>query len=179
MTYHGIDRCDACANPLENGQWLIGLCRLCEDGRRKKPQKKGRSENEVARIAMEPLTIFHQGDMIMSSVSTTADVRERVGRWIEDGQNQLSTLLVIVNDYDRLRELAESTERECQRLREYVYENERIRKSLETSERDCELLREEVRQLRSETERHRREREAIAETLSQVANEVAGRLRQA
>lgn len=115
----------------------------------------------------------------MSSVSTTADVRERVGRWIEDGQNQLSTLLVIVNDYDRLRDLAESTERECQRLREYVYENERIRKSLETSERDCELLREEVRQLRSETERHRREREAIAETLSQVANEVAGRLRQA
>jgi len=30
MTYHGIDRCDNCGWPLEEGQWLAGLCRRCE-----------------------------------------------------------------------------------------------------------------------------------------------------
>ncbi len=29
-TFHGIDRCDQCGRPLENGQWLVGLCRRCE-----------------------------------------------------------------------------------------------------------------------------------------------------
>ena len=28
--YHGIDRCDRCGQPLEQGQWLVGLCQSCE-----------------------------------------------------------------------------------------------------------------------------------------------------
>ena len=28
--YHGIDRCDRCGKALEDGQWLVGLCRGCE-----------------------------------------------------------------------------------------------------------------------------------------------------
>ncbi len=31
--YYGIDRCDRCARPLEHGQWLVGLCRACEQAR--------------------------------------------------------------------------------------------------------------------------------------------------
>ncbi len=30
MTYHGIDRCDNCGQPLEDGRWLAGLCESCE-----------------------------------------------------------------------------------------------------------------------------------------------------
>ncbi len=30
MNYHGIDNCDKCAQPLEKGHWLVGLCRACE-----------------------------------------------------------------------------------------------------------------------------------------------------
>jgi hypothetical protein len=28
--YHGIDHCDKCGNSLEHRQWLVGLCRKCE-----------------------------------------------------------------------------------------------------------------------------------------------------
>ncbi len=28
--YYGIDHCDKCAKPLEDRQWLVGLCRKCE-----------------------------------------------------------------------------------------------------------------------------------------------------
>ncbi|MFQ5897121.1 MAG: hypothetical protein ACE5JN_02600 [Candidatus Methylomirabilia bacterium] len=115
--------------------------------------------------------------MSMVSVATAVDVRERAGRWIEDGQQQLANLLGIVNDYERLRDVAESAERECERLREFVYENERLKANLESSEHESERLREEVRELRAETERHRREREAVAESLSHFMNEVLLRLR--
>ena len=30
MMYHGIDNCDDCRKPLEERQWLVGLCRACE-----------------------------------------------------------------------------------------------------------------------------------------------------
>lgn len=30
MAYHGIDKCDRCGKSLEEGQWLVGLCRTCE-----------------------------------------------------------------------------------------------------------------------------------------------------
>ncbi len=32
MAYHGIDKCDRCGQSLEEGQWLVGLCRACEAG---------------------------------------------------------------------------------------------------------------------------------------------------
>ena len=30
VKYSGIDRCVECGRPLEKGQWLVGLCRQCE-----------------------------------------------------------------------------------------------------------------------------------------------------
>ena len=30
VNYYGIDHCDKCAKPLEDRQWLVGLCRNCE-----------------------------------------------------------------------------------------------------------------------------------------------------
>ncbi len=30
MKYSGIDRCDQCGKPLEDGMWLSGLCKACE-----------------------------------------------------------------------------------------------------------------------------------------------------
>ena len=32
MVYSGIDYCDACGQPLDDGQWLSGLCESCERG---------------------------------------------------------------------------------------------------------------------------------------------------
>ena len=30
MNFFGIDRCDNCGQLLEDGQWLVGLCKTCE-----------------------------------------------------------------------------------------------------------------------------------------------------
>ncbi len=35
MTYHGMDNCDDCGRPLEQRQWLVGLCRACEQAKKK------------------------------------------------------------------------------------------------------------------------------------------------
>ncbi len=44
MAYHGIDKCDRCGQSLEEGQWLVGLCRTCE---RKENRKHGRETNKA------------------------------------------------------------------------------------------------------------------------------------
>jgi chromosome segregation ATPase len=106
-----------------------------------------------------------------------AELRERASRWLEDGQSQLNLVLGILNDYDRLQGVAETAERECERLRGASYENERLRNSLETAERECKTLRAEVARLRQETERHTREREDLAASLSQAMNELLVRIR--
>ena len=40
MTYHGIDNCNHCGKPLEQGQWLVGLCRACEQAQEKAKRPK-------------------------------------------------------------------------------------------------------------------------------------------
>ena len=105
------------------------------------------------------------------------EVREQATHWIEDGQRQLGVLLGLLNDYDRLLELAEASERENERLRGMSYENEQLRNRLETSERQCQQLREEVLRFRNETEREQKERMEIADSLTTFMNEVLSRLR--
>ncbi len=104
------------------------------------------------------------------------ELRERVSRWIEDGQGQMSALLAILNNYDRLEGVAESAQRERDRLREFLYENERLRNQVDATETECERLREEVARLRAETERYRREREEVADSLAKLLHEVVPRL---
>jgi chromosome segregation ATPase len=106
-----------------------------------------------------------------------AELRERATRWLEDGQSQLNMVLGILNDYDRLQGVADAAERECERLRSVSYENERLRNSLETAERECQALRAEVTRLRQETDRHTRDREELANSLTQVMNEILVRIR--
>ncbi|MFQ5932065.1 MAG: hypothetical protein ACE5MM_06640 [Nitrospiraceae bacterium] len=103
--------------------------------------------------------------------------RETAAQWLEEGRHQLEALRTILNDYDRVRNLSESAERECERLSGFGDENERLKSNLETTERECKQLREEVRQLRAESEHHSKEREALAESLSQFMNEIVTRLR--
>jgi len=45
MTYHGMDNCDDCGRPLEQRQWLVGLCRACEEAR-KAPKEKACDRRE-------------------------------------------------------------------------------------------------------------------------------------
>lgn len=111
------------------------------------------------------------------SVVANAEARERINRWLEEGQGQLSAVLGILHDYERLQTQVQDAERESERLRSFVYENERLRNQVETLEGESGKLREEVRQLRSVTERHLREREDIAASLSQLTNDVLLRLR--
>ena len=105
------------------------------------------------------------------------EVREQAGHWLEDGQRQLSVLLGLLNDYDRLLELAEASERENERLRGLTFEIEQLRNRLETSEHQGEQLRTEMHRLGTDTERHRKEREEIADSMTTFMNEVLGRLR--
>ena len=88
----------------------------------------------------------------MTSVAN-AEVRERVIRWIEEGQSLLGILLG------------------------FLYEHERARKRADAAEAECDRLREEVDQLRAETERYRSERVELADSLAQFTNEVLARLR--
>ncbi len=104
-------------------------------------------------------------------------VREEVRRWVEDGPNALSVLVGLLNDYDRLRERAETVEREQERLRGLTYENEQLHNRIDTAERQCERLREDVCRLRAEIVQHQRERVEVAEQISEVMNQVLLRLR--
>jgi len=105
------------------------------------------------------------------------EVRDEVRRWIEDGPGQLTVLLSVLRDYERLRERVELAEREQERLRGLTYENEQLHNRVETAERQCDRLREELMRLRSENEQHNRERVEIAEQLSEVMNQLLLRLR--
>jgi hypothetical protein len=102
---------------------------------------------------------------------------EEVRRWLEAGQTQLAALLELLHEHARLRERVESSERENERLRGVTYENEQLRNRLETSERQAEHLRQAVGELRTENERHQKEREEAAERLNHLVNEIAQRLR--
>ena len=90
----------------------------------------------------------------MSSAATPV-AHERVVRWLEEGQGQFSALLGILNDYHRLQ----------------------LRNQLQSSEADCDKLRHEVGSYRGEAERHVKEREDIAASLTRSMNEALARLR--
>ncbi len=52
VTYSGIDRCDSCGRLLEDGQWLCGLCKRCEQERQDAqmaPPRRGRSTGLIGR----------------------------------------------------------------------------------------------------------------------------------
>jgi len=111
------------------------------------------------------------------SGAVNVEARERVVRWLEEGQSQLGAVLSILHDHERLQTTARAAEQECERLRSFVYENERLRNQVESLESECAKLREEIHDLRSVTDRHLREREDIASSLSQLMNDVLLRLR--
>lgn len=77
----------------------------------------------------------------MTSVAT-AEVRERVTRAIEEAQGFLGVIVGFLDEYERLRHLADTAQHECERLRQ------------------------EMSELRAETERYRSERKEIADSLS-------------
>lgn len=111
-------------------------------------------------------------------VAESQETREQLSRWIGEGQAQhLGVIFKVLQDYDRFHETAEAAERENEQLRGLVYENEKLRNRVDSSEHECEQLREEVSQLRVGNERHRREREEVADALTRVMNEALSRLR--
>lgn len=114
---------------------------------------------------------------MMSVESKQVRDGDEVRRWLEAGQTQLASLLELLHEHERLRERVEASERENERLRGVTYENEQLRNRLETSERQGEQLRHTMSELRSENERHQKEREEAAERLNHLVNEIAQRLR--
>jgi hypothetical protein len=112
----------------------------------------------------------------MSSVATPV-AHERVMRWVEEGQGQFSALLGILNDYHRLQRVVETNEQELEQLRRFQYEVEKLKNQLQSSEVECNKLRHEVGIYRGETERHVKEREDIAASLTRSMNEALARLR--
>jgi hypothetical protein len=116
-------------------------------------------------------------DRTMTVESKQVRDGDEVRRWLEAGQTQLASLLELLHEHERLRERVEASERENERLRGVTYENEQLRNRLETSERQGEQLRQTMSELRSENERHQKEREEAAERLNHLVNEIAQRLR--
>jgi len=117
-----------------------------------------------------------EGETTMS-MDEVGDVRHRARQWLEDGEQFLTVLLTVLNDYDRLNDRLVATERENAKLQAVVLDNEDLRRRLELAERESERLREEVGQSLSELEPGAREREEIADQLSQIMNDTLARLR--
>jgi hypothetical protein len=46
------------------------------------------------------------------------DARQRLARWIEDGQSVLGVVPWLFEEHERLRHVADAAERECARLRQ-------------------------------------------------------------
>jgi hypothetical protein len=133
--------------------------------------------NSVPRLDYTPLNRTKGEDRMMSVESKQVRDGDEVRRWLEAGQTQLASLLELLHEHERLRERVEASERENERLRGVTYENEQLRNRLETSERQAEQLRQVVSELRSENDRHQKEREEAAERLNHLVNEIAQRLR--
>jgi hypothetical protein len=112
----------------------------------------------------------------MSGVGTPV-AHERVVRWLEEGQGQFGALLGILNDYHRLQRVVEVNEQELEQLRRLQYEVEKLRNQHLYCEADCDKLRHEVGTYRGEAERHVKEREDIAASLTRSMNEALARLR--
>ena len=87
------------------------------------------------------------------TVLMTAGEREHTIRWMEEGKNVLGNLLVLLEEYDRLKASCEAGERECERLRG------------------------ELNRLQGDLERERKEREEIAQWLSEFMGDAVSRLR--
>jgi hypothetical protein len=117
-----------------------------------------------------------EGEATMSSVESK-EARDQAGRWLDDGQRLLNVLLTVVNDYDRLNDRVEAAEHENERLRGSIYENEQLRHRLEAAEHERDRLLDEMARRMAELERGQREREEIADRLSQFVNDVMLRLR--
>ena len=105
------------------------------------------------------------------------EAREQLGRWLEDGQAQINAAQGLIKDYERVLNRAENAEAEVERLRGFVYENEKLRSQVEASEHESGKLRDVILQVRAENERHHREREEVAASLSEFMNGVLQRLR--
>jgi len=133
--------------------------------------------NSLPRLDYTPLIRTKGEDRMMSVESKQVRDGDEVRRWLEAGQTQLASLLELLHEHERLRERVEVSERENERLRGVTYENEQLRNRLETSERQGEQLRQTMSELRSENERHQKEREEAAERLNHLVNEIAQRRR--
>lgn len=133
--------------------------------------------NSLPGLDYTPLIRTKGEDRMMSVESKQVRDGDEVRRWLEAGQTQLASLLELLHEHERLRERVEASERENERLRGATYENEQLRNRLETSERQGEQLRQTMGELRSENERHQKEREEAAERLNHLVNEIAQRLR--
>jgi hypothetical protein len=160
---------------------------------RRRPRGGGRSRDVSVVIRREsapgldytpPIHAAHAAPIHVKGEVRTMNVESKqtrdgddVRRWLEAGQTQLASLLELLHEHDRLRDRVESSERENERLRGVTYENEQLRNRLETSERQAEHLRQSMTELRTENERHQKEREEAAERLNHLVNEIAQRLR--
>jgi len=116
-------------------------------------------------------------DKVTMSMDEVTDARHRARQWLEDGERSFTVLRTVLNDYDRLNDRLGASERENAKLQAAVLDNEDLRRRLELAERESERLQKEVGQGLAELERGAREREEIADQLSQIMNDTLARLR--
>src|SRR6266542_2269934 len=87
----------------------------------------------------------------------------------------MSALLGLVHENERVR--VETAENEREKLQGLAYEIEQVRNRAESAERQLERARGQLIEAQTEIERHNKEREEVAERLTELTNEILMRLR--
>jgi len=108
--------------------------------------------------------------------TTTPGTRNPLTKWVDEMQDVIKQVTSLIDESDRHRAAAESTQREFSQVRDAVAslraEIERQRELLEATSRERDELREANVMLQSENERLRNEQTEAGETASKLLGEM-------
>lgn len=111
-----------------------------------------------------------------SAETAAPGTRNPLTKWVDEMQDVVKQVTSLIDESDRHRAAAESTQREFSQLREAAAglraESERQRELLEAAQRERDELREAIGLLQTENERLRNEQTEAGETASKLLGEM-------
>ena len=131
-------------------------------------------ETQIAGRRVAPGNATAVEGLAAMTTAISSEERVRLHRWAADAQSLRDGLLGMLDDYERLRGVAEAAEQESERL---VSVSATLRDRADSAEKECAALRDEVSRLRAESERYGKEREDLTESLSQILRRLGDRQR--
>jgi chromosome segregation ATPase len=111
-----------------------------------------------------------------SAETAAPGTRNPLTKWVDEMQDVIKQVTSLIDESDRHRAAAESTQREFSQLRDAAAglraESERQRELLEAAQRERDELREAIGLLQTENERLRNEQTEAGETASKLLGEM-------